>query len=175
MALETPIASFDFASGVLRGTQLSLFGTRLLHHGPGYMESMTLDGISAVRVAYARNLRGISWGAVLAVVALVLFLVSGPLAGLATEGASDVNGTGSIAHLLRATLLFLGAIASILPALGLGCLIGGVALAGFGWFGATTLALSMPGGEREFGVRGRNRMLVDFADLLAERVAQHGR
>jgi len=175
MALETPIANFDFSSGMLRGTRLSLFGTRLLHHGPGYMESVTLDAIGAVRVAYERNTRGIAWGAALAVIALVLFLASGPLAGLATEAANEVNGTGSIAHLLRATLIFLGAIASILPAVGLACLIGGGALATFGWIGATTLAVSLPGGEREFGVRGRSRALVEFADLLAERVAGRGR
>ena len=175
MALETPIASFDFTSGVLRDTRLSLFGTRLLHHGPGYMESVGLDAVGAVRVAYARDTRKVAWGAALVVIALVLFLISGPLAAVATEAANDVNGTGSIAHLLRGTLIFLGAVASILPAVGLGCLIGGVALAAFGWIGATTLALALPGSEREFAVRGRSRMLVDFADLLAERVAQRGR
>jgi len=175
MALETPIATFDFSSGTLRGTRLSLFGTRLLHHGPGYMESVTLDAIGAVRVAFERDMRRIAWGAVLALVALVLFAISGPLATLATEAAGEVNGTGSIAHLLRATLIFLGAVASILPAVGLACLIAGGALAAFGWIGATTLAVALPAGEREFGVRGRNRTLVDFSDLLAERVAGRGR
>jgi hypothetical protein len=48
----------------------------------------------------------------------------------------------------------------------------GVALAAFGWIGMTTLVLSLPATERAYSVRGQSRMLVDFAELLAERVAQ---
>jgi hypothetical protein len=55
------------------------------------------------------------------------------------------------------------------------CLLGGGALAAFGWIGTTTLVLSLPAADRAYAVRGQNRMLVDFADLLAERVAQSGR
>lgn len=175
MALETPIASFLFESGPLRGTQLSLFATRLLHHGTGQMESMALGAVAAVSVGYARDVRRMSWGAVLIVAAVFLFLVSGPLAGLAAEAAADVNGANAVAHLLRATLLALGAFAAVLPAAGIGCLIGGAALAAFGWIGTTTLALSLPGSERAYGVRGQNRLLVDFAELVAERAAQAGR
>jgi hypothetical protein len=175
MALETPIASFHFQSGPLRGTQLSLFATRLLHQGAGQMESIALGAVAAVSVGYARNARRMGWGAVLIVVAALLFLVSGPLAGLAAEAAADINGSNAVAHLLRATLLALGGFASVLPAAALGCLLGGAALAAFGWIGTTTLALSLPGSERAYGVRGQNRLLVDFAELVAERAAQAGR
>lgn len=175
MALETPIASFHFPAGPLRGTQLSLFGTRLLHHGVDQMESITLAAVAAVRVAYERDIRRIVWGAALIVVAIVLFVVSGPLSTVAAEAAAGVSGNTSVAQLLRVTLHVLGALASLLAAVGMACFIGGGVLVAFGWIGTTTLVLSLPAGERGYGMRGKNRLLVDFAELLAERVAQNGR
>ncbi|MEX2198959.1 MAG: hypothetical protein WD886_09120 [Burkholderiales bacterium] len=175
MALETPIASCHFPAGPLRGTQLSLFGTRLLHQGVDQMESITLAAVAAVRVAYERDIRRIVWGAALIVLAIVLFVVSGPLSTVAAEAAAGVSGNTSVAQLLRGTLLVLGALASLLVAVGVACVIGGGALVAFGWIGTTTLVLSLPAGERSYGMRGKNRLLVDFAELLAERVAQNGR
>jgi len=175
MALETPIASFDFNSGSQRGTQLSLYGARLLHHGIGQMDSMALSAIAAVRVGYERDLRRIGWGAGLALLAVFLFAVSGPLTSVAVEAAAEVSGGNAVAQLLRATLHVLGALASLLPAAGVASLIGGGALAAFGWIGTTTLVLSLPGADRAYAVRGQSRMLVDFAELLAERVAQSAR
>ena len=175
MALETPIANFEFSTGPLRGTQLSLYGTRLLHHGVARMDSMALGAIAAVRVGYERDVRRIGWGVVLALVAILFFAVAGSLSGAAAEAAAEVSGGHSIARLLRGTLLVLGAIASLLPAVGVACLLGGGALATFGWIGTTTLVLSLPAADRAYAVRGQSRMLVDFAELLAERVAQSGR
>lgn len=175
MALGTPIANFDFTAGALRGTQLSLYGTRLLHHGVGQMDSMALDAIAAVRVSYERDPRRMGWGVVLAVIALLLFVVAGPLSGAAADAAAEVSGNHSVARLLRGTLHVLGAVASLLPAVSLACLLGGGALAAFGWIGSTTLVLSLPGADRAYAVRGQNRLLVDFAELLAERVAQSDR
>ncbi len=175
MALETPIANYEFPAGPLRGTQLSLYGTRLLHHGVGRMDSMALGAIAAVRVGYERDVRRMVWGVVLVVLALVLFAVAGPLSGAAAETAAEVSGNHSIAQLLRGTLHVLGALASLLPAVGVACLLGGGALAAFGWIGTTTLVLSLPASDRAYAVRGQNRMLVDFAELLAERVAQSAR
>jgi hypothetical protein len=175
MALETPIASFEFSTGPLRGTQLSLYGTRLLHHGVAQMDSMALGAIAAVRVGYERSARRMGWGVVLALAALLLVAVAGPLSGAAAEAAAEISGNHSIARLLRGTLLVLGAIASLLPAMGVACLLGGGALGAFGWIGTTTLVLCLPAADRAYAVRGKNRMLVDFAELLAERVAQSGR
>jgi hypothetical protein len=175
MALETPIADFAFTTGPQRGTQLSLYGARLLHRGVGQMDSMALGAIAAVSVGYERNLRRIGWSVVLALLAVVLFAVSGPLSGVAVDAAGDVSGNNAVAQLLRSTLHVLGALASLLPAVGVACLIAGAALAAFGWIGTTTLVLSLPGADRAYAVRGQSRMLVDFAELLAERVAQSGR
>jgi hypothetical protein len=175
MALGTPIANFEFSAGALRGTQLSLYGTRLLHHGVGHMDSMALGAIAAVRVSYDRDVRRMVWGVVLVVLAILLFVVAGALSGAAADAAAEVTGNHSIARLLRGTLIVLGALASLLPAAGVVCILGGGALVAFGWLGATTLVLSLPAADRAYAVRGQNRLLVDFAELLAERVAQSGR
>ena len=172
MALETPIATYPFLTGPLRGTQLSLFASRLLHQGAGQMESIALSAIAAVRVGYERNFRKIAWGVVLVLLAALLFAIAGPLSGAAAEAAAEINGANAVARLLRGTLLFLGALASILPATGVASLMGGGALAAFGWIGTTTMVLSLPSAENAYPVRGQNRTLVDFAELLAERVAQ---
>jgi hypothetical protein len=172
MALETPIATYPFLTGPLRGTQLSLFASRLLHQGAGQMESIALSAIAAVRVGYERNFRKIAWGVVLVLLAALLFAIAGPLSGAAAEAAAEINGANSIARLLRGTLLVLGALASILPAAGVASLLGGGALAAFGWIGTTTMVLSLPSSENAYPVRGQNRTLVDFAELLAERIAQ---
>lgn len=172
MALETPIASYQFSSGPLRGTQLALFAARVLHQGAGQMESIALAAISAVRVGYERDFGRIAWAVVLLLVAMLLFVISGPLSGAAAEAAAEINGSHAVAKLLRGTLLVLGGVASVLPAAGAACLLGGGALAAFGWIGTTTLVLSLSASDRAYAVRGQNRMLVDFAELLAERIAQ---
>ena len=172
MALETPIASFQFSNGPLRGTQLALYAARLLHQGAGQMESITLSAVAAVRVGFERDYARIAWGAVLLLAALLLFLAAGPLSGLAADAAAEITGRNAVAQLLRGTLHALGAAASMLPAAGVAALLGGGALAAFGWIGMTILVLSLPAAERAYSVRGQSRMLVDFAELLAERVAQ---
>jgi hypothetical protein len=175
MALETPIASFDFANGPLRGTRLALFGARLLHQGGAQMDSMSLAAIAAVRVGYERDFARIAWGVVLILVALVLFALAGPLSTLASEAAAGVTGDNAVAQLLRGTLHVLGALASMLPAAAVACILGGGALGAFGWIGMTTLVLTLPAAERVYAVRGQDRTLIDFAELLAERAAHSER
>jgi hypothetical protein len=172
MALETPIASYQFAAGPLRGTQLALYSARLLHQGAGQMESIALGAVSAVRVGYERDFRRMAWGAVLLLAALLLFALAGPLSSVAADAAAEINGAHAVAKLLRGTLLALGALASMLPAAGVACVLGGGALIAFGWLGTTTLVLSLAAADRAYAVRGQNRALVDFAELLAERIAQ---
>ncbi len=172
MSPETPIATFAFASGSLRGTQLTLYGARLLHHGGDYMESMPLAAVAAVRVAYERHEQRIGGGVALILLALVLFVASGALRDFAAGAAAEVAGGQSIAELLRGALRVIEAFAGLLPVVGVACLAAAAALIVFGWIGTTTMVLMLPAAEREYAVRGQNRMLVDFAELLAERVAQ---
>jgi hypothetical protein len=103
MALETPIASFQFSNGPLRGTQLALYAARLLHQGTGQMESIALSAVAAVRVGFERDFSRIAWGVVLIVAALLLFLAAGPLSGLAVDAAAEITGKNAVAQLLRGT------------------------------------------------------------------------
>jgi hypothetical protein len=62
------------------------------------------------------------------------------------------------------------ALASLLPVVALACVIGGGALCAFGWMGTTILLVSLPGTERVYPVRGRDTLLLDFAEALSERL-----
>jgi hypothetical protein len=172
MPAEPPVASFNFPSGPLRGTQLTLYGSRLLHHGVGYMESMPLAAIGAVRVSYERHEQRIGWAVVLVVLAIGFLAASGPLAGFAAAAAAEVSGGQAIAEVLRGALRALEAFAALLPVGGLACLAAGGAMGVLGWLGTTTLVLMLPAAERAFPVRGQSPQLLEFAELLAERVAR---
>jgi hypothetical protein len=64
----------------------------------------------------------------------------------------------------------LEALGSLLPVAALACVIGGGALGALGWVGRTTLLVSLPGAERAYPVRGRDTLLLDFAEALSERL-----
>lgn len=172
MPSEPAVASFDFPSGPLRGTQLTLYGARLLHHGAGQMESIALGAIASVSVGYQRDATRIGWGVALAVAALLLFLLFRPLAVFAAGAAAGIADGQAIGQLLRAVLSALEALAGLMPVVGVAFLAWGGALIGFGWLGTTELVLSLPATERAYAVRGRSELLAQFAELLAERVAQ---
>jgi hypothetical protein len=175
MPAESPVASFDFPSGPLRGTQLTLYASRLLHHGVGQMESIALGAIAAVSVGYQRDAQRIGWGVTLVLAALVLFALFRPLGAFAASAAAEVADGQAVAQLLRATLRALEAFAGLMPLAAVGFLGWGGTLIAFGWLGTTTLVLTLAATERAYAVRGQNRMLSDFAELVAERVAQRGR
>jgi hypothetical protein len=61
-------------------------------------------------------------------------------------------------------------VASLLPALAVACAVGGAAFAALGWMGETTLSVTLPGAERVFATRGRDPRLLDFSEVLSERV-----
>jgi hypothetical protein len=175
MPPEPPIASFDFSSGPLRGTQLMLYASRLLHHGVGHMESLALGAIAAVGVGYQRDTQRIAWGAMLVLAAFVLFALFRPLGVLAASAGAEVADGQAVGQLLRAAMRALEAFAGLMPVIGVACLAWGGTLIAFGWQGTTTLVLTLPAAERVYAVRGRNHLLADFAELVAERVAKHGR
>lgn len=175
MPPETPVASFDFPSGPLRGTQLTLYASRLLHHGVGTMESLALGSIAAVRVGYERDARRIGWGVTLILVALVLFALFRPLGAFAARAGAEVADGQAIGQLLRAAMSALEALAGLLPVIAAALLTWGGTVIAFGWQGSTLLVLTLPVSERAYAVRGRSHLLQEFAELLAQRAAQHGR
>ena len=175
MPPEAPVASFDFPSGPLRGTQLTLYASRLLHHGVGHMESLALGAIAAVRVGYQRDAQRIGWGVTLVLAALLLFALFRPLGAFATSAGAEVADGQAVGQLLRAVLRALEALAGLMPVAAVALLGWGGTLIVFGWQGTTMLVLTLPISERVYEVRGRNPLLSDFAELVAERVSQRGR
>jgi len=175
MAQEPSIASFEFPTGPLRGTQLALTATRLLHQGGGQMESVALGAIASVSVGYQRDAQRIGRGVTLIVVALILLALFQPLGGLAARVGAEVADGQAVGQLLRAVMRSLEIFASLMPVIAVALLAWGGAMIWFGWLGATTLVLSLPSTERVYQVRGMNHLLRDFSELLAERVSQHGR
>lgn len=174
MPSEPAVATYDFASGPLRGTQLTLTATRLLHHGIGHMESLALGAIAAVSVGYQRDTQRTGWGVTLMLIALVLFALFRPLGTFAAGVGAEVADGQAIGQLLRVVMRALELFAGLLPLVAAAFLAWGGTLVAFGWKGSTTLVLNLPGLERVYEVRGRNHLLQDFAELLAERVSKTG-
>ena len=166
------ITRFAFASGVLRGTHLTLYPTCLVHRSDTQLETLPLAGVTAVRVAFERDARKLGWGVALIVLALVLLAISGPIGSFASSTAGEMAAAGAqgVGKVLLGFFRLLEALASLMPVAALACVIGGGALCALGWMGSTTLLVSLPGSERVYPARGRDTMLLDFAEALSERL-----
>ncbi|MEJ2173844.1 MAG: hypothetical protein P8Y76_02745 [bacterium] len=170
-------ARFDFRIGALHGSALTLADGVLMHRGGSRLETVPLQAISAVRIAFERDANKIGWAIVLLIVAWALSAASAPLAGLADMLATRVRGDGAasvqdIASIMIATFRGLGAAARMLPTFG--NLISAIAivLLAIGLWGRTTLTLTLAAVERHYVVWGRNRRLFDFAEVVSERIAE---
>jgi hypothetical protein len=163
------VARFDFANGALRGTHLMLYANCLVHRGDAQLETLPLATIASVRVAFERDPRAMRWGIALLIVALVVLLMSAPLATFSGNAAGELAAAGGqgVARALQALFRLLELLATLLPVLALATAIGGAALAGFGWLGNTRLSVIFAGYERDYSARGRNPQLLDFSEALA--------
>jgi hypothetical protein len=168
------ITRFDFVNGEQRGSHLTLFAGCLVHRGDSHLDTLPLATITSVRVAYQRDGSLIGWGVMLLFAAAVMLLAAPPLAGLAASAAADVNSAGShgVARALYNLFRIIEALANALPFAALAAVLGGGALAAFGWIGSTVLTLTFAGAERVFAVRGRNTRLLDFTEAVADRLMQ---
>jgi hypothetical protein len=166
------VARFDFTSGALRGSHFTLYGNCLVHRGDTQMETVPLAAIAALRVAYARDARKLGWGVSLVIIALLVFVISGPLIAAADGAAAEMAAAGAsgVARALHAVFRFFAGVAGLLPLAALLCAIGGIVLGVLGWTGRTTLVLDFAGSERVYGVLGRNPALLDFSEALSERL-----
>lgn len=167
------LTRFAFANGMLRGTHLTLYPTCLVHRSDTHLETLPIAAMTAISVAFRRDARKLRWGIALIVIALLLLALSGPLDRFAADAATDMaKSDQGVGKALYAFFRFLMAVASLLPVAALACVIGGAALCAFGWMGTTTMLVSLPGAERIYPARGRNTMLLDFAEALSERLMQ---
>jgi len=168
------LTRFDFTNGEHRGSHLTLHPNCVLHRGDSYLETLPLATITSVRVAYERSGSLMGWGLMLLLAAIVMLLAAGPLAGLAGAAAADLASAGNhgVARALHGLFRVLEALANALPVAALVAVLGGGALAAFGWIGNTVLTLTFAGAERVFPVRGRNTRLLDFTDAVSDRLMQ---
>jgi hypothetical protein len=174
VSLDSPLAEFEIGSGAQRGSRLTLYANRLVHHGGDSMEVVPLAQLAAVRVAFERDSTKMNWAVVLLVVALFFAVISGPLQGWIASAAAKVGDPArreSLDAVMLAIFNALGGFASILPGLAAALAAAAVVLLLFFWLGVTTLTLSFAAVERVHPVRGRNRYLVEFAQTVAERLA----
>jgi hypothetical protein len=167
-----PLTRFDFASGLQRGSHLALYPRVLVHRSESHLETVPLAALVSVRVAFSRDSRKFGWGIALVVVALVLLALAGPLASFAAQAAGDMASGGSqgVARALYTLFHLVEGVASLMPAMALACALGGAALGVYGWRGTTILTLSAGGAERLYWVRGRDTLLLDFAEMVSERL-----
>jgi hypothetical protein len=175
MTNDAPAAltRFEFTSGLERGSHLALYPRCLVHRGPTQLETVPLAAVASLRVAFLRDSRKLAWGIALVLVALLLLVVAGPLGSVAAASANDMasGGTQGVARALLALFRFLEGLASLLPAAGLACALGGAMLAILGWRGSTTLTVTLGGAQRVYRVHGRDTLLLDFAESVSERLA----
>lgn len=176
---DTPLTEFEFRGGALRGAQLTLYPNRIVLQGGGAMETVPLAHLAAVRVAFGREPRKLNWAIALAVTALLLASIAGPLQSFASAAAAEVAeharreaSAGGVPRALIASFRALGGFASLLPAAAAALAAWAAALAAFYWLGRTTLTLSFGAVQRAYAVRGRDRLLHDFAESVGRKLAE---
>lgn len=170
MSISVPEAEFELKDG----SRLTLYSNRVLHEGAGTLEIVPLGRLASVRVAFERDPRKLKWAVALLLVALVLALLAGPLQGWIGAAAAKVT-EGARRESLDAVLLAafgaLDGLARLMPAVALVLAAVAAALVVFFWLGLTTLTLCFGAVERAYAVRGRSRLLVEFAETVAARLA----
>ena len=174
MSLDQPLAGYDIGSGTQRGARFTLYANRLVLAGGEMTETVPLAHLASVRVAFERDGRKLNWAIGLSVLALVLALLSGPLQSWMQALTASITASGGDESMKAGVVTAFGAIRQLarlfMPA-ALLLFIGAAALCFFFWLGQTTLRLAFAATERVCAVRGRDRQLVDFAELLGERLA----
>jgi hypothetical protein len=171
---DNPLAEFEIGSGAQQGSRLVLYANRLACQGGDSMETVPLAQLASVRVAFERDARKLNWAIGLLVVALLLLAASGPLHGWATSlaaGVKEHSGRESLDAVLLTSFSVIGGIARSLPVLATLLAALAAALATLFWMGMTTLSLNFGAVERSYAVRGRNPLLVQFAELVAAQLA----
>ena len=169
------VTRFDIESGELRGSQLSLYATCLVHRGNAFLETVPLAALAAVRVEFVRDTRRIGWGLAWLFFALIVFAIAAPLGAVAGTAAQEISaqhatGGSGVAAALLALFRFVEALARALPFAAAVAAVGGALLCALGWIGATTLSVAFAGGERAFRVRGHNALLLAFSERVSEQI-----
>jgi len=166
---QLALTRFDFTSGAHRGSQLILYPRCLVHRNDAELETVMRTRVTAIKVSFNRDAMKLGWGIALVLGALLLLALAAPLGSFAHGAAQELAANG-VARVLYSLLRFAEFVATVLPALALAGVIGGAMLAVLGWRGSTTLTLALGGAERAYSARGRDKQLLDFAEMAAERL-----
>ncbi|HYL23092.1 MAG TPA: hypothetical protein VEV21_01735 [Burkholderiales bacterium] len=168
---QTALMRFDFRSGPERGSQLMLYPRYLVHRSDSHVETVPFSRVTALRVAFERDSRRLGWGVALVIVALLMLAIAAPIGSLAHAAAQEMMASAQgVARALYSLFRFIEGVAALLPAIALAAALGGAALGVLGWRGSTMLTLVLGGAERAYSVRGRDTLLLDFAEMAAERL-----
>ena len=168
---QLALMRFDFASGAQRGSQLMLYPRCLVHRSDSHLETVPLARITAMKVSFQRDPRRLGWGVACVVAALFLLVLSAPLGSFAHGAAQEMAASAQgVARALYSLFRFIEVTAALLPAIALAGAIGGAVLGVLGWRGSTTFTLALGGSERSYCVRGRDTLLLDFAEMASERL-----
>jgi hypothetical protein len=167
------LTEFEFASGAQRGARLALYADRLVLHDADAMETVPLAHLASVRVAFERDPRKLNWAIGLSLAALVLAAMSGPLQAWmqALSGEVRKGGAESLEAVLLASFGAIQHLARLFVPVALALFAGAAALLFYFVLGQTALTLAVAATERAFLVRGRNRLLFQFADSVADQLA----
>jgi hypothetical protein len=173
MSNETALATYEFRRGELAGSHLSLFGACLVHRGADGFETIHLDRISALRVAFERDASRIAWGGALLFIAFLLIAAFLPMrmlvASMAAEVTAQAQGT-----FLPAAIRALDFCVGLLPFASLGLGAWGITWLALGWIGETVLRVGAGPGDKVFAMRGRDPLLYEFAESVSAQIAKRG-
>ena len=172
MSATIPEAEFDLGGGA----RLKLYSNRLVHEGSGALvEIIPYAHLASVRVAFERDARKLNWALGLAVVAIALAALAAPLNGWFGSLAARAGDGSHLEAVLLTTFNALGALARMLPRIA--AVLGAIALllAALFVLGRTTFTLAFAATERSFSKFGRNRRLIEFAEILGAHLAERGK
>ena len=164
---SAPLANFEFLSGELRGSTLSLLPARLVHSGTDFTDTLQLDHVGALRVAFERDFGRITRGGLLLLAAVALLAIYRPVQSLlaATFGELATQSQGSSAFLLAALHAVEFGV-GLLPLLAAGLVLWAGAWLALGWIGNTVLVVVVTPVEKVFATRGRDVALFEFAQSV---------
>jgi hypothetical protein len=168
-----PEAEFDLGGGA----SLKLYSNRFVHEGgAALVEIIPYAHLASVRVAFERDARKLNRAIGLGIVAAILAALSGPMQGWFGSLATRTAGDGShLETVLLTVFSALVALARMLPKVAVVLIAIAVALAGVFALGRTTFTLAFAATERAFSKLGRDRRLIEFAEILGSHLAERGR
>jgi hypothetical protein len=173
MSNEAALATYEFRRGELAGSHLSLFGACLVHRGADGFETIHLDRISALRVAFERDASRIAWGGALFFIAFLLIAAFLPMRMLVGSMAAEVTAQAQ-GTFLPAAIRALDFCVGLLPFASLGLAAWGITWLVLGWIGETVLRVAAGPGDKVFAMRGRDPLLYEFAESVSAQIAKRG-